>query len=451
MGKILLYYPSFSRDEKDKTLYTDLPLSVITLAAQLHNKYDTEIIDARIDHLVEYELIKKLQDVFLVGVSATTSYQIVNGLHFAGLVRRHFPQIRIVWGGWHPSLMPEETIQHELVDVVIVGQGERIIGRLADCIRRNGDLQSVPNIYYKDNTGKIHRSPQIAFHNLQMPENIVKGYQYVNIERYIHRGWGNRRILGYESSRGCAYSCRFCSISAVFQRKWYGLPAFCVCHDILWLKKSHGIDAVHFFDNNFFVEKDRAKKIAGLFLENDINIRWDGTVVVSQFLHFSRREIDLLKQSGFYRVIVGVESGDEEVLTKINKRHTNQQILELVRRCREYDIMPSLSFMVGFPWHPEQDTENTIRLIEEVKQVNENTEVLLFVFSPYLGTPLYDTAKEFGMQFPDSLEGWADFTYDRANTPWVSSRLNRKLQRYLRFFGTKELGENERGFYSGFE
>ena len=451
MNKIVLYYPSFSRDKGDQTLYTDLPLSVITLAAQLHNRYPVEIIDARIDCFTESELAKKLENTFLVGISATTSYQIVNGLKFAELVRRCSPNIQMVWGGWHPSLMPEETIRHELVDMVIVGQGEQIIAKLAHCIQKGGTLTDIPNLYFKDQTGTVHRSFRVSFHDLQLPENIIQGYEYVPMQRYVHTGWGNHRVLGYESSRGCMYACQFCSIHAVFQRKWHGLPADCVSRDILWLKQQYKIDAVHFFDNNFFVDRKRAQKIASLFTESAVKIKWDGTVVVRQFLQFTEKELELLKQSGFYRVIVGVESGDEEVLAKINKNHTNQEVLELVRRCREYGILPSLSFMVGFPWQPEADTENTLRLIEKIKLIHKNAEILLFVFSPYLGTPLYTTAQKYGMRYPNSLEGWADFTYDRTNTPWVSAKLNRKIQRYLGFFGTKELNENEQRFYRGFE
>lgn len=450
MNKVLLFYPSFSGVHNEKTLYTDIPLSVVALAGELHNKYSVEIIDERVEPN-DINITEKLKEVFVVGISATTSYQIINGLRFARKVRNYNKHIKIVWGGWHASLMPYETIKHELVDIIIIGQGERIIDILLGHLVRQKDLGSVPNILYKTKTGEIVSTKQQIFHDLQMPLSMIEGYQYVSMEKYIHSSWGSNKILGYESSRGCPFACEFCSIGALFKKKWYGLPPENVINDIMYLKENYHIDAIHFFDNNFFVDKKRAFDIADNLKLNKIDIKWDGTVVTRQFLNFTKKEIEYLKTSGFYRIIAGIESGDQDVLDKINKKHRNDEVLELVKRCKEFNILPSLSFMVGFPWDPEKDTINTIKLIEQIKNLNSNTEILLFIFSPYLGTPLYEIAKEFSMHFPVSLEGWSEFTYDKPNTPWVTKQLRRKMDRYLSFFGTKEMAENEQLFIKGFE
>lgn len=451
MNKIILFYPSFLINKEEKTLYTDLPLSVIALASKLYNHYDVEIIDERIDTYEDKEIMDKLDDVFMVGISATTSYQIINGLNFAKKVREYDPNIKIVWGGWHASLMPQNTIEHELVDIIIIGQGEYILSELAKSIKNNESLENIPNLYYKSRDGSIVKTHELIHSRCQIPDTMKNGYKCVDVERYIHKGWGNNRLLGYESSRGCPYSCRFCSISSIYHQKWFKLGYKEIYQDIHWLKEKYQIDAVHFFDNNFFVDKKRALQLANEFNNNKLNIRWDGTIVIKQFLSLSRKEIELLKKSGFYRIIVGIESGDNEVLENINKQHTNEQVLELVKRCKEYGLLPSLSFMVGFPWNPDKDTKNTIELIQKIKNLYHETEILLFIFSPYLGTPLYEISKTYGMKFPDSLEGWAKFTYDKANTPWVSNKLEKKINRYLGFFGTKEMSAKEQQFYLGFE
>lgn len=448
-NKILFFYPSFEGDNIEKTLYTDIPLSVVSLANSLHGKFEIAIIDERINPVNDLEHI--LKDVMAVGISSTTSYQIINGLRFAEKVRKYNKEIKIIWGGWHPSLMPEETIQHELADIVVCGQGEIIMDKLLTCLKESDDLSTVPNILYKSGDGKIVRTRTQEFPNLQLPRSMRRGYQYVKMADYIHSAWGNQKILGYESSRGCPFQCRFCSISSLFHRKWYGIPAFDVYNDICYLKEQYDIDAIHFFDNNFFVDKDRAFLLADMLKKGNINIRWDGTVVIRQFLNLKQKEIELLKQSGCYRMIAGIESGDEEVLTHIHKQHSRDEVLELVRRCKEFELLPSLSFMVGFPWNPERDTENTISLIEEIKGIYRETEILLFIFSPYLGTPLYDIAKASHMIFPKDLEGWAQFTYDKPNTPWLTENLIRKINRYLSFFGTREMAMEQQSFYKGFE
>lgn len=449
MSKILFFYPSFEGDNSEKTLYTDIPLSVVSLANSLHGKFDVEVIDERISPVNDLDTV--LKDVIAVGISATTSCQITNGLRFAGRVRKYNKGIRIIWGGWHPSLMPEETLRHELVDIVIQGQGEIVMEKLLTCLQGSGTLTTVPNIWYKDRDGKIIITRKQQFPDLQMPHSMRMGYDYVKITEYIHSGWGNQRILGYESSRGCPFRCKFCSISSLFHSNWYGIPAISVYEDICYLKKKFGIDAIHFFDNNFFVNHDRAFLLANMLKKGNVNIKWDGTVVVRQFLKLSIKEIELLKQSGCYRIIAGIESGDEEVLTHIHKQHRREEVLELVRRCKKFELLPSLSFMIGFPWNPEKDVENTINLIEEIKNIYHETEILLFVFSPYLGTPLYDVAKAFHMVFPGNLAEWAKFTYDRPNTPWLTESLVRKMNRYLSFFGTRKMAEEQKLFYRGFE
>ena len=110
-----------------------------------------------------------------------------------------------------------------------------------------------------------------------------------------------------------------------------------------------------------------------------------------------------------------------------------------------------MSFMVGFPWEPHKDTENTIKLIEEIKAIYHESEILLFCFSPYLGTQLYEEAKRYSMHFPDSLEGWAQFTYDKMNTPWLDEPLKNRIRRYLSFFGTSPQSETQRKFMKGFQ
>lgn len=449
-NKVLLYYPHTTGGNNSHALYRGVPLSVLTLAVHLDDsQYEVMVVDGRIGRN-DSKLADWIdENVVCVGLSSMTSYQIRDGLMFARWVKNLNPQLPIVWGGWHPSLMPNQTIQHELVDIVAIGQGEGIFPTLVSQLAGHGDLSLVPNIAYKDKDGCVQRTRSAPFPKFSDTMPIGKGYRYVDMENYVQPLWGNQRVVGYESSRGCPWGCSFCSIGAVYGQRWNALLPHQVVEGMEQLARLCNADAIHFFDNNFFADPQRAAALGSAILDRNLKIKWDGTAVVEQFLNFSPEYILHLKQSGFYRVIVGVESGDEQVLKKIGKRHDNAQVIEMVKKCAQLDIMASMSFMVGFPWKPEKDLVETIGLIEKIKEINPKTEILLFVFSPYLGTRLFDVSLEYGMTFPQSLEGWADYTYDKINTPWITERLKRKINRYISFFGTKDISNEMKNFVLG--
>ncbi|MDR0288305.1 MAG: B12-binding domain-containing radical SAM protein, partial [Clostridiales bacterium] len=414
MKKVILYYPKLTGEEDSQPLYRGLPLSILTLAAQFDEKeYHITVIDGRIESN-PYDSVSKLLDdeCICVGVSAITSYQLMDGMNFSRQVKESNPSISIVWGGWHPSLMPQQTIKSDFIDIIVTGQGEITFPQLVEKLARKGNINDIPNLFYKDDNHNIVSTGECFLKEIKAVKPIEHSYQYINIENYIQELWGNKRvIIGYESSRGCPWNCKFCSIGSVYKRRWNALTAEQTFNGVKYLYEKHSIDAVHFYDNNFFVDEKRAQDFSRFIKAENILVRWDGTTVVEQFANFSDEYIEGLKESGFFRVIVGVESGDEDVLQKMNKRHRNDQVLQLVEKCKRHNIMASLSFMVGFPWDPEKDFEETVRLIEKIKSIDPNTEILLFIFSPYLGTPLYDVALEYGMTFPDSLEGWSKYTY----------------------------------------
>ncbi|SCY70809.1 B12-binding domain-containing radical SAM protein [Alkaliphilus peptidifermentans] len=451
MKKILFYYPQIVENKDSSPLYRGLPFSVMALAAQFNDReYNIKIVDGRLEDKKNTNIWKWFdKDVICVGISAMTSYQIRDGLKFAELIRNSYPQVPIVWGGWHPSLMPTQTIKDDLVDIVVIGQGEATLPRLVERLYIKGSLKEVPNLVYKDENREIVWTKIEALKVFSNTKPIERAYKYVDMESYIQPLWGNQRVIGYESSRGCPFICSFCSIGSVYKGKWSSLTAQKIADSVELLKKSYNVDAIHFFDNNFFVNRNRVLEFSTIIRERELNIRWDGTSVVEQFIKFPTDYIEELKQSGFFRVIVGVESGDEDVLKRINKRHRPAQVLELVEKCKASNIMASLSFMVGFPWNPEKDFYETIALIEKIKRIAAETEILLFIFSPYLGTELFETAIKYGMKFPNSLEEWADHTYDKLNVPWISQKLFHKMDRYISFFGTKEMTSSVSNFLKG--
>ena len=133
MRRVVLFYPSLINGDESPTLYTALPLSLVALAAPLQAaSFEVEILDERL-HIYTEEEIRKTVGRSRAGRHPVPSrgYQIVNGLRFARSVRRLAPHIPIVWGGWHPTLMPMETTPPSFGRCGCHRPGEEILPQLA--------------------------------------------------------------------------------------------------------------------------------------------------------------------------------------------------------------------------------------------------------------------------------------------------------------------------------
>lgn len=137
----------------------------------------------------------------------------------------------------------------------------------------------------------------------------------------------------------------------------------------------------------------------------------------------------LIKRAGFAQIFVGVESGQNEVLSKIKKDVTVEQVLTASRKLKEAGIVPFYSFMVGFTFETIEDIKKTLYLMNRLLQENPQAIVYkLQFYTPFPGTELFHLASELGMQFPKSLEDWADYHYDRINYNGFSAKHRRFLE-----------------------
>ena len=450
MKRVVLFYPALTNGEDAPTLYVDLPLSVVTLAAQLDPaEYEVEIIDERLRSCTQREIAEKVSGALFVGVSAITSYQIVNGLRFAQTVRESDPAVPIVWGGWHPSLMPEETIAHPLVDMAILGQGERILPLLAHRLARGESLDDVPNLWWKRD-GRVTRNPRREYSDFQMPCNLITGYARLDLAPYVHPQWGHKRVIGYESSRGCPFACAFCSISAVFQRRWYGLEAERVAGTSPGSRITTPSTRYTFLTITSFSTAAARRQSPSSFASGGSTLPGTVRLSLSSLCNLLRLRLSVCGRAGCLESLVGGESGDDgSAPGAFTSSIPTSRCLESVRMRREFGLLPLFpSFMAGFPRDPARDVRRTIALIEQIKRICPHTEILLFLFSPYLGTPLYEVAKGLrGVHLPPRLRVGRALPMSEADRLGLHRRfIGKSLVTLLGSFGTKALSGEEEAF-----
>ncbi|MBI5061123.1 MAG: cobalamin B12-binding domain-containing protein [Candidatus Aenigmarchaeota archaeon] len=161
--KIVLFNPAGTHDDL-KLRHT--PVSLLAVSKLLYKDgYDIKIVSRYESGYIE-KILNELEDAVCIGITAMTGYQIRNALEVASAIRAKFPDIKIVWGGWHASILPEQTIRYELVDIIVCGQGERTFYELVEALRNNKPLKNVKGIFYKEGA-EIKRTPMRELESIE--------------------------------------------------------------------------------------------------------------------------------------------------------------------------------------------------------------------------------------------------------------------------------------------
>jgi radical SAM superfamily enzyme YgiQ (UPF0313 family) len=387
-----------------------LPHALLSLAANLDDK--TLILDEATPELItEYK--DEIENALCVGISTITGPYIKYSLEVAKYIRSINPKVPIIWGGWHPSLRPEQTLRNKYVDKVVVGQGEQAFHDVVENIKNGNKTDDI-----------------ISYNFINKREFSIYNFSGIkNIEKYITPYMSSRTITLY-TSQGCPFACKFCAIYSVYGKNYGGWTTEYVASLIDQLINKYNIDGVHFDDDNFFINKKRALKFANQLLKRNINIKWSAQARVDTCCNLETEEWEMLERSGCKRLLVGAESGAKETLDKLNKKIVPEINLKFARLCSKYNIIPCLSMMVGIPSEKKEDIEDTFKLIDIIKNEIPTSQLLLFLYTPYPGTPLFDLSVEMGFKEPQFLEAWGEIYFDVPAVPWIDQNLVERVRKY---------------------
>jgi hypothetical protein len=247
------------------------------------------------------------------------------------------------------------------------------------------------------------------------------------------------RTLPHHSSYGCPFFCNFCAVVNMVDGKWLAQSAERTASTVEYLVDTWDLDAVEFYDNNFFTHQARVAEFCERIMP--LNIGWWGEARIDTLLKYTDKTWDLMAKAGLRMIFLGAETGSNDTLKRMNKGGTAtvEKTLEIIAKLQAYDIIPELSFVLGNPPEPEKDTRETLQFIRKVKRVNPKTEIIMYLYTPVpLSGELYEEARADGFAFPETLEewiseAWQDFTQRRSTTmPWVQDPLRRKMLNFER-------------------
>ncbi len=408
-----------------------VPGGALLVGTALHHAgYRVKIIDQHVEKDWQLRLSEGLQEnVICLGISCIIGDQISNGLEIAKFVRAH-STLPIVWGGVHPTLLPEQTLENEFVDIVVRGEGEETAVELMKALEENKSLAGIPGISYKEN-GKIVHNRDREFIDLDtLPPPC---WELIDIHRYTggHQGY---RYISLKTSRGCPFNCGYCYANVFHKRRWRSMSVDNVLKEMTFLMDQYAIDLFLFDDEEFFIDIKRGRELVEAFKR--LNICWKASIRVDTLLRMDDAFLELIRESGCIWLGIGAESGSNNMLNLMNKKITRENILEANRKLARHHLRAQFFLMVGFPTETWEDMKETISLALQLKRENEGAEISAFsLFTPYPGCELHDLAVVHGLEPPDCLEKWATFSWTADHAVWFSEEM-RSTVRMLAFAST---------------
>lgn len=433
--KVILVFPvPRAPSQGAAPLVGRVPYSLLYLARNLCPDYEVEIHDERVAAFDPEKLLKSAEDALCVGVTVFTGYQISAGLALTRKIRGRSAGVPIVWGGWHPTLEPRQTLQEPAIDYAVIGQGERTFRELLEHLQAGaGEPAGIRGLAYRSaGEIKINQARELVNPDSFPPVDfgLIDPAQYVYKTDYSERG------IGIFASHGCPYHCGFCSVNKMYDRKWLPRDVERVLAELRLLKEKFGIDSVSFDDDNFFASKAHAAKLLQGFLDAKLDIKWTANAHASSFLRIADDEfLSLVKRSGCTQILIGAETGNDGILREIIGKHAAvKDTYEFVKVLKKLEIMPLLSTMVGFPYGDGTDYRDTIGMISRCKNIYRKTKAMLFFYTPYPGTPLYAYAVKSGFKPPETLEGWGDYSLTGFRAPWVPPGVRRFVRNFNCFY-----------------
>ncbi len=427
--KIVLYNP--------RAVFFTMPLALVAVGSYLDPAtYEVVIVDGRLEQNPERAIINQLEGAFCLGVTVLTGAPIRDAVQITRAAKKARPGLPVIWGGWHPSMFGKECLAEPSVDVTVQAQGEETFAEVLSRLEKGGSLDGCLGCSYRTPNGKIRQNLPRTLRNI----NTFPAHDYslLPVERYYQLK--GKPQLDYISSQGCAFRCAFCADPFVYNRKWTGFEPERVGEEIESLWRRYRFKDVNFQDETYFTYADRVAAIAEEFLRRELPITWAATMRADQGARLPEDVMALCKRSGLRRVIIGVESGSQEMMDRIKKDIKLEQVFISAEKCRRHNVAVNFPFIVGFPDEPEQSVSATLDVAKRLRSMSPSFITPIFYFKPYPGSTITDDAVRNGFQLPCSLDEWSDFDYVGSIGPWVSKEKYRKIERF-KFYEQVAWGE----------
>jgi anaerobic magnesium-protoporphyrin IX monomethyl ester cyclase len=381
------------------------PLSLSYLASVLDQEgIEVKILDFLVTQYHPKKLRRELEEYRpqLVGATCVTlNYPIARRM--LKVCKAFDPHIVTVIGGPHVTFAPEETLlQSPWIDAIVIGEGERTLVELVRAVEEDKDIHHVPGIAFADGGAVVKTSPQARIENLdQLP---LPARELLPMARYRALGTPCTVI----TSRGCPFSCIFCSGCRMFGPKVRFRSPGLVVDEIEKLQRDFGLAKINIVDDTFTLNHHHARAVCEEMLRRNLKIKWSAFARVDKI---SEDLAQLMNRSGCEWILFGVESADEEILKTIRKGITPEEVRRGVKIATEAGINVFNSFIFGLPGESRDTAHKSLAFGDELYH-QYGAKYGFHMLSPLPGTEIYERAKDYGIRILS--RNWARYN---ANEP----------------------------------
>lgn len=401
---------------------------------------EVRVYDADVEDQPLVEFLREFKP-HLAGITTNTP-QVKQAWRTAAAIKQELPEVPIVLGGPHVSVVSEEldfeSLRQPQVDLVVRGEGEgpwiEISNIVDSFLRDQGDgdvtgtsqvpvtsqgvtsrlmaprldlFREVKSISYKTSDGQLHRNPEgpvIAdLDSLPWPAyHLFKMDRYTNLQPATDAIPGERSF-SILTSRGCPYRCTFCSQS-IMPIKWRARSAENVIAEWRHLVKDLGALEIGVLDDSANIRRNRLMQLADDLIANNLNhVPW----IFVNGIRANLADIDLLKRlkrAGLKRTAFGVETGDEQMIIKIDKHVDHNTIRQAFKNAKAAGIETIGFFIIGLPGDTRETMQKTINFAVELDPMIANFSMM----TPYPGTIVYEQVKQGGRFL---VQDWEDYVF----------------------------------------
>lgn len=414
-----------------------IPIGLVYIApiAEQRGHY-VEILDLGLESEPDRVLSQKLQERNwdLVGLSCMTA-EFEGAEIVARQVKEFDPEIKVIFGGQHPTMVVEGVLAQPYCDFLCIGEGESTFGHFLDVFSSGGDMVDVLGLAWKSNLGELKRNaPRPAIEDVDSIP--FPAYHLLDLDRYVEAESARYtakydRSIQIFSSRGCPWHCSYCH--DLFGKQFRPRSPENLLAEIKMLYEDYNIQEFMVEDDIFNFDMDRAKKICDLIVEEglEIGLQFGNGVRLERL---DEELMEKLAAAGTHHLCIAIESASPRIQSITKKYLKLHMVNDVVSWAKKYKIHVLGFFMMGFPTETVEEINMTIRFACQT----DLDEALFSIVIPYAGTDLNKQVVEGGFYNsnynPDPLHEVV-----RIETPDFNFKTLKGLQRraYMMFFLTR--------------